>query len=628
MDHLPLRTRAKPIYGILFTSIISVMLISMRGWKSLGAFRQFIQDNRSISSAVVQLISSALGMAQLYTATTLINVGTRVYLTAASIPLGKLKFWTVLLARQIDFALPWKKVFITALFFVIAQAPAALWAGALTPVFMASTEPAGSLQIPTFTSTTENIWNNQFQLRGPEVWNNETNCTTSRNEQGFAASCPVPDMQGLLLNSATSASTLTGGPRNHSKNDNTQWTYRGRSFGVGSSQGVLSPAGLPLASQLQTYQYTEGYMSSVSCDQNTSSAYGNFPFEYAFENRVLVWAIAGYLPNSVPGNSESYPVFTWSTEGEEFLAWSAVVNEGKNMIAITTTEKFKSFNQTQCVVTFLPTNFNVVVDLSTQVIVVTPSNSSGTARDIEPTGHLTANTMYSINLLSRMSTSLYVSVLGESLNYNVETLTGQDGNTTISSEIINTVVESCFEAVIDDILVAFGIAQLILANSSTSVPVNGVYTAVRIGQDTFIYATLGINILLALIALIEAVRTRLWHRLPTFDYTNVVSVVIAASAGYGLVANEARHREGRMHDLGNSKRESTKAVDGIVVQLKSQGGDGTESGQIAIVTAMDQAPRPRPRHYKRYSGEDMMEMNLLHHRTSEISKYASVYTTY
>jgi hypothetical protein len=45
--------------------------------------------------------------------------------------------------------------------------------------------------------------------------------------------------QGLLLSSAASATTVDNSTRHHSKMDNSQYTYAGRSYGIGASVGLV-----------------------------------------------------------------------------------------------------------------------------------------------------------------------------------------------------------------------------------------------------------------------------------------------------------------------------------------------------------------------------------------------------
>ncbi|MCJ1379443.1 hypothetical protein MMC17_002544 [Xylographa soralifera] len=391
-------------------------------------------------------------------------------------------------------------------------------------------------------------------------------------------------MQGLLLSSASSATTTTGAPRDHSKNDNPDWVYRGRSYGVGSSQGLSSVSSLPSGSRLEAYNYTEvGYVATIDCYQNRTSEYYFTPNNNASD--VTIWHVEGYLPNSAPDNPEKYPVLSWSTGPGSIgiLTWSAVVNNNRNMIAIAAGGAYTSLNQTHCSVTFTPSNFTVAVNTTAQSIRVDPQAvANPVPTDIEPTGRLTANAMYSVRLLSYMSTSLYVSVLGETLFHNIETMRARPGNHDSAGDtpsVVNAAIADSFAAVLDDILVAYGAAQLVLANDSTAVPITGVYQAVRIGQNTYIYATLAINIVLLVAVAIEMVRTQLWHRLPDFDYLNIARVIVAASAGGTVLADEVTKREAMGRGSGTRYGEEGTAVR---IRVRTKRGD-----RAAIVVAKE-----------------------------------------
>ena len=606
MAPLPISQRVQPIYSILLPTLFSIILILLRDWNSLAGFRQTIQSHHPTSSAVVQIISSVLGSLQTLTATSLLGAATRVRLVEHPTKLEDIHLWAELLVPRIDVSLRKERLAAVVIFFVIAQIPAALWAGALTPVFTTATLMTGSIQVPTYTAATENIWNDQFQLREHKVWNINTNCTKVNSVRGYVASCPVPDMQGLLLNSASSATTLSGAPRDHSKNDNPDWIYKGRSYGVGSSQGLASVSSLPGGSQLQAYNYTEiGYTVTVDCYQNSSSEY----YLAADSNlsAVTLWFVQGYLPNSVPNYPEKYPLLAWSSGPGSVgsLAWSAVVNDNRNMIAIAAVDSYAHLNQTHCAVTFTLSNFTVAVNTTTHSILVDPQSTAGHAlSDIEPTGRLVANAMYSVNLLSRMSNSLYVSILGETLIHNIKTLRARyssDTATAASPQVMNAAIADSFAAILDDILAAFGAAQLFLSNASTAAPITGIYQAVRIGQDAYIYATLGVNILLLVAVAVEMVRTRLWRKLPIFDYSDIPSVAVAASAGGVGLAEEATRREDAGNGLGTRDEDGGKAVK---VRVR------TKRGKTAIVVAAE--AEVRRGHARRGSGESV-EMGLLEH---------------
>ena len=607
MAPLPIFKRVQPIYSILPPTIFSIILILLHDWNSLAGFRQTLQSYRSTSSVAVQIISSVLGSLQTLTATSLLEAATRVRLVEHSTQLEDIRLWTALLVPRIDTSFRKGRLAAVVLFFGIAQIPAALWAGALTPVFITPTLRTGSIQVPAYTTATENIWNSEFQVRGPTVYNVQTNCTKVTSERGYVASCPVPDMQGLLLNSASSATTPSGALRDHSKNDNPDWIYRGRSYGVGSSQGLTSVSSLPSGSQLQAYNYTEiGYIANVDCYHNSSS-------EYYFTSNidtsdVTLWRVDGYLPNSLPNNPEKYPVLAWSSGPGSIgiLTWSVVVNDNRNMIAIAADGSYASLNQTHCSVTFTLSNFTVAVNATTQSILVDPQPAASHAlTDIEPTGRLIANAMYSVRLLSFMSTSLYVSVLGESLFHNIETLRARhsnDASAADSPSVVYSAIADSFAAVLDDILVAYGAAQLVLSNASTTVQITGIYQAVRIGQNAYIYATLAINILLLVAVAVEMVRTRLWHRLPDFEYSNIASVVVAASAGGTGLAEEVTRREEM--DQGSGTRNEER---GTAVKLRVRTKRGKRTA--IVVAAGEEVGR---RSGSRGSGKTV-ELSLLEH---------------
>ena len=235
------------------------------------------------------------------------------------------------------------------------------------------------------------------------------------------------------------------------------------------------------------------------------------------------------------GVPELYPVISWHEEFENIAAWATVVNDGRNMIAVEAgTNLYQDLNQTQCEVFFTPVAFNVSVDRSQQSITVEAQNSTE-VKDIESTGHLQANAMHSVNLLSRMSPSLYVSVLGETLNRNVERMQKRKPFLDRTEAVLSAVAES-FTAIIDDVLVAYGASQISNARDTTSSAARGVVEAVQVGQRFYRYLVFALNSLMILIVVSEAIHTRFWLRLTKFDYLDIKSVVIASSAGGGKLA--------------------------------------------------------------------------------------------
>ncbi|KAF9629211.1 hypothetical protein BFW01_g10414 [Lasiodiplodia theobromae] len=410
----------------------------------------------------------------------LIWYGTRVRLASSSMNLETMGLLTALSVPRAAWNLPISSLALKILMVALAQGPGALWAGAITPITVQEARTIGSILVPQFKSETRNIWDSEFHLNEKgDVWNYIENCTERRDEATYISNCPVPNHQAALLDSARSASTV--GTRNHSKPDSLGWTYQGRSYGVGSSQGLSVAQGLPPHYKLLGSTYNEtGYLSKAACQRNSSA---NLTFEYDVQSHsVTIWYVTGYLPNS--NVDEFYPIMAWSRGNRDaaaVCAWAAVSNNntGSHMIGIVASALYGNFSNLQCDVVFAPQNFSVNVNHTSQVIAVSPDKST-VAVDIEPTGHLQSNAIRSINLLSRMTPSLYVSVLGEGLAYNLYSLMQQHNSTPSSSideEFIFTATEDSFMAMLDSVLGIYGGAQLVLANSSAHTPIAGTFEA-------------------------------------------------------------------------------------------------------------------------------------------------------
>jgi len=568
--------RTGPLYVILFTTAISITLIGTRGCRNKGSFLQFVESDRASISLVVQVVSSVLGLMQIYVATSLFNFATRIWISQRSVSLGNLNLWMALSGPKADLDLPWAGCIVAAIFAALAQAPGALWAGALTPVLTSVSVDGGLINTPTFTASTRNIWDSEFELKDNDVWNYVTNCTSSNDGLGLVSSCPVPDLQGALLTSAASSSTPAGVTRNHSKNDNPAWSYKGRSYGVASSQGTTSLHGSLLGKIPTTYTYTDvGYLAEAHCIKNLSS---NFSIQYESLSdgnyaSVANWELQGLLPNSVPNNPEYYPSITWYsdtnlTTGPHILGWAAVSNPNaseRNMLAIAAGAPYAPLNLTQCSLAFTPRAFSVAVNVTEQSILVTPLNELSPPEDIEPTGHLTSDVVWSLNLLSRMTDSLYTSILGDTLQRNIQTVRLRTNVTDFNDDdpILSGISDSLV-ALMDDILVAFGSAQIVLSDSSVATPVIAQLPAIKIGQNFYIFTTAAINIALMGLVVIEALRTGRWRDLPAFDYTDVKAVIVAASANNGEIVEEVEKRHNAVDTVWRGEGRD-RLVDGIRV---------------------------------------------------------------
>lgn len=380
------------------------------------------------------------------------------------------------------------------------------------------------------------------------------------------------------------------------------WTYRGRSYGVGSSQGLVTVQNIPHDYALLGYTYNEtGYLTSVQCERNDSSTL-TFELSEHVDN-VDIWEITGDLPNSI--RSEFYPVMAWhrdSLNDATVLAWVGVSNNGSHMIGILASEQYGNFSNIQCKVSFEPTMFSVTVNLTTQNLAVSPIHSNPSDLiDIDPTGHLQGNAIHSVNLLSRMSTSLYVSVLGEALTYNLQTMASLSNATSDDDfDLALEATSDSFLAMIDDVLGIYGGAQLMLSNASTQTAIFGSFEAVQIGLPWYQWAVMGINIGLLVLVLAEGLRTRWWRGLPCFDLLDFKTAVAAAScAGTGLI-EELRRRyqvRGRNSEMSWVGSPGDRILGGLAIQLIRE----THDSELAIVLASGR------RQVSKMTSEDRMD---------------------
>lgn len=536
MDWRNLLTRSLPLLFLMLPLVLSIVVVPLRNMRSLGSFRNTVTSYRAYVSVIVQLISTFLGLLNILTLTTLTNYATRLWLMSHQTRLGHLSLWTAAALQRVDVSLSPGHIATCVGILVVSQLPGALWAGSLTPVLIHHNREIGRIEVPYFDSGSQRIWNSQFELKGNSVWNNMTFCnSTLLYPSGFVSTCPVPDHRQQLLDHASQASRRA--EANLSKIDSPSWIYRDRSTGFGSSPGVVEPIDINPSFQLDKYCYLEeGYEATVECTKNASTAYGYTVLEKDPEYET-VWVIQGLLPNTPAGDSEDYPLLSWTKENENrpppILGWTAVSHGGRNIIAITANERYLTFNQTQCDVFFKRTIKSVYVNQTEKSITVRPFSqgcngilqNSVNMQDFEPTGKLTANVVRSIRLLSRMGTALYVSDLGEPLKRNLESYF----NPIRSGDELRA-VEDFFTVMIDDLLVAYGAGQVHFGSSFYR-PITGLFKAIRLGDDVFIFALASMNLVFFIIILFEAVRTRFWHALPDFDHTKVHDLIVATSSG-------------------------------------------------------------------------------------------------
>ena len=266
------------IIAILITTILAIIILSTQHARYTGSALSLVQRDRTNVQIIVQIVSYTAAFLQLYTLRKLFSFSFRLHVRKATMSLEKLSLCAAIANSQVDLNLTLKNLLICLLIAFVAIIPGALWTGALTPVLVSKEREVGDIEIPRFTESSTTVWNSEFEIRQPNMslWNLVNNCQQVQDQRGFVPSCPVPALQPLLLLSARTATPMDGSPRLHAKFDNSEWTYIGRSYGVGSSVALASPqlSQRAIVNGTGKYHYLEdGYLSNVTCIKNSTSAF-------------------------------------------------------------------------------------------------------------------------------------------------------------------------------------------------------------------------------------------------------------------------------------------------------------------------------------------------------------------
>lgn len=129
--------KMRPALALIPTTVLSSLLLSGMGRSPFidHKFYNLVADHRSTTQAVLNLLTSMLGIWHLLVLKSLINFFTRSRLQAAKDPprLKHLRWLKALGAHKIDPSLPWKFQFLMLSVWALALLPSSLWTGALTP---------------------------------------------------------------------------------------------------------------------------------------------------------------------------------------------------------------------------------------------------------------------------------------------------------------------------------------------------------------------------------------------------------------------------------------------------------------------------------------------------------------
>ncbi|KAJ5466986.1 hypothetical protein N7475_004738 [Penicillium sp. IBT 31633x] len=521
---------------------LSILLLysDASSWKLPDNLYVFVNTNRTSVQTAVQIFGAILAAIEVFALCRLINLTTRIRFTQAPVSLNVLGFWSALSTPSNNFSLPFWMIAVTILFGNLSAVISALWTGALTPADAIGTQPS-TLLLPD--------WSDISLIREYPGQIDKTGLTIRETKGYFTYSVGL-GLLGSLLSSMNSASPIHGGTRDHPKLDNTRYNYHGRSYGVGASAG-LSDDNLVAIPHAHNYTFSEvGLDASVDCIYNTSSA-----FILQVLPQTTLHAARGLLPDS---NLSAPEYSVYIGRGNDTIVAMGVAQDPvefipKRYLAVAAGSYYGNINQVQCAVTFNPALFNISVDTIGRNISVGKVNASKPTQtpihNIDPHYNITHVVMRQLELIANDLTSYYRSTLGDAFNASISDYrTSVAGGNLSETQIVMKGMENAVTSLVDDILVAYASAQLVVGKFSKSTSVIVQVSALRVGSRAYVVASAVITGLIALLVIGEGFRMRWWKDLPAFDYQDNRSLIVGASKGGKGVSEYAEQLECK--DLG------------------------------------------------------------------------------
>lgn len=590
------------VLGLILTTVVSTAVMAglQNGWMIQGSLYDSINNARATTQLVVHIISGGLGTIHVVAVTQVINFASRRALMRKPASLGQLTLWNSLSTARLSWSVRGADLPLMVIFYIAALAPPALWAGALTPVPASTTvtKTAVSIRIPQYTNNSYGFWSqNDFY--------NES--AADMNRKGSFSYLPLQHRLGYLITDGSRASSVDEQPQSYAKNDNSNYTFIGRSYGVGSSVGLTDDT-IQTTNRTSGYQYLEtGYYTMVECIYNSSSQWGLLLVQNGSGGQVwqtpFSYLATGPGPNTtidptcINGPLTDCPgIITAGLGGDEQIVaagWWASAESGladkglplpanyigktrpglsKAFMALTAGSKYLNLNNTQCGISMIPTLFSIQVDVDNRKIYVSPQNKTN-IKDIEPSGFVADSASAVLGIMSAIDPTLHEPLIGTILGRNIENILQQQNPTHTTSETTLGGIAESLQVLIDDYLIATASAQLMVANDSYIFSPTVSSKALSIGQKAYVIAIIAINAATIIVFFEEVVRTRSWKNLPTFNYSDVKSVIIASSLGGQDIAEAVLRRSNlvhnSIHDVPSPVKVMLRAEDGALKLVPS-----------------------------------------------------------
>lgn len=126
--------RLMPSLGVVVDLTIALLLFISRHHEYSGSFFSTVTEHRATVGLLLNVVSSALSILQVFVICSMVNFAFRTRLFRKPTGLSALSLWSAISSARIELRLPLLKAVILCLVALIGPALAAVWAGALTPV--------------------------------------------------------------------------------------------------------------------------------------------------------------------------------------------------------------------------------------------------------------------------------------------------------------------------------------------------------------------------------------------------------------------------------------------------------------------------------------------------------------
>lgn len=395
----------------------------------------------------------------------------------------------------------WKDFLKGCACFGLLYAPHIIWVGTLTPHVVPVAGDAASYRLaPDYSSATTGTWADNSK------GSNRADCHPYGGDARFYSPCIASEVSSYVYTDIASA-YYTSDPDllsiwEHTKPDNSSYSYIGRSYGVGSAAGIVQPfisvdKGIP-----DGVNYTElGYVTSVNCFRNSSSAFQLARQQSATSSSFTSFQADGRLPNSNQ-NVSSYFIVA-NTGNEDAVGWQTESSNQEHLLAIAVAGNYYSnLSNIQCQIQFTSTNFFVSTnDTAYETTVERGQPEAG----FDPDGRLANTAVSQLGLISQYQSSPYTSDLGDALQSNFL----DDGVFSSNDTEQLSLVADALAVALDDILGYVAASQLAL-HAAKDVQFTPLVRRVSIGATHWIAIAMFMTGVLFILALVRAIY-RLGH---------------------------------------------------------------------------------------------------------------------